>query len=140
MEHHEGARMRDQQQPEPIPVVEKCCGECLFSNNRLVSETEAARMVERIQQDGSYFECHKVSVHRGDVLHDEKWGDDHAAAVEAARKVQGCCHAYYKKFLAGKQAKFVALPDVVSDPAFLHAPAWAMDQNNRDEQDELDAP
>lgn len=45
-----------------LRVCEKRCNECLFSNNKIVSDERKLNLLEQCARTGRYFLCHK---HRG---------------------------------------------------------------------------
>jgi hypothetical protein len=43
-------------------VCEKQCDQCLFSNNKIVSDKRKANLLREIAQEQSYFNCHKATI------------------------------------------------------------------------------
>jgi hypothetical protein len=43
-------------------VASKCCGQCLFSPNKIVSDRRKTNLLKEIIQEQSYFVCHKASI------------------------------------------------------------------------------
>ena len=46
-------------------VYEKRCHECLFSNNKIVSEKRKQQLLASILKEDKYFICHKSSIEGG---------------------------------------------------------------------------
>lgn len=42
-------------------VMKKCCGECLFSKNKIVSESRKKSLLSDIKRNQGFFECHKAT-------------------------------------------------------------------------------
>lgn len=45
-----------------ISVKKKCCNQCLYGKNKIVSDDRKAQLLEEIKQDDSFFICHKASI------------------------------------------------------------------------------
>lgn len=43
-------------------VASKCCNQCLFSENKIVSDRRKVSLLKEIIQKQSYFECHKATM------------------------------------------------------------------------------
>ncbi|GAB7057393.1 hypothetical protein JCM16163A_41420 [Paenibacillus sp. YK5] len=43
-------------------VSSKCCNQCLFSENKIVSDRRKVSLLKEIIQEQSYFECHKATM------------------------------------------------------------------------------
>ena len=56
-------------------VQKKCCGQCLFSKNKIVSDERKAEILSDCKENNNHFECHKATI--------------------AGKKAT--CHAFYKK-------------------------------------------
>lgn len=57
-------------------VASKCCNQCLFSPNKIVSDRRKASLLKEIVQEQSFFECHKSTMNGGGT----------------------CCRGFYEKF------------------------------------------
>ena len=58
-----------------LQVTDKCCGQCLFSKNKIVSDKRKAQILKKTAQDQSYFVCHKATIEGKDI----------------------CCRGFYEK-------------------------------------------
>lgn len=56
-------------------VQKKCCGQCLFSKNKIVSDDRKAEILKDCKENNNHFECHKATI--------------------AGKKAT--CHAFYKQ-------------------------------------------
>lgn len=45
-----------------LEVKKKCCNQCLFSKNKIVSEERKQGLLKEIESEDSYFVCHKASI------------------------------------------------------------------------------
>ena len=43
-------------------VTSKCCTQCLFSENKIVSESRKKKLLKEIAREQSYFVCHKATI------------------------------------------------------------------------------
>jgi hypothetical protein len=43
-------------------VCEKQCDQCLFSENKIVSNKRRTQLLQDIAKEQSYFECHKATI------------------------------------------------------------------------------
>lgn len=57
-------------------VYNKCCGNCLLSDNRIVSEQRKDEIIAGCVKEGTHFVCHKASIQGEDV----------------------CCTAFYNQY------------------------------------------
>jgi hypothetical protein len=48
-------------------VTEKRCNECLFSQNKIVSDERRRQVLAECEQNDSHFICHKSSMNGSDV-------------------------------------------------------------------------
>lgn len=48
-------------------VADKCCNECLFSPNKIVSDARKMSVLRGCMQNDSHFVCHKASIKGADV-------------------------------------------------------------------------
>ena len=51
-----------------MKVKKKCCGQCLFSKNKIVSDTRKKNILSDCQRDDSHFVCHKATIEDKDVV------------------------------------------------------------------------
>lgn len=45
-----------------LEVCEKQCDQCLFSNNKIVSDSRKKSLLKKIIKEQSMFECHKATI------------------------------------------------------------------------------
>lgn len=45
-----------------LKVLKKCCGECLFTKNKIVSDKRREQLLKEIEAKDSHFICHKASM------------------------------------------------------------------------------
>ena len=43
-------------------VKKKCCGQCLFSKNKIVSDTRKANILKGCVTNDNHFTCHKATI------------------------------------------------------------------------------
>jgi len=60
-------------------VKKKCCGQCLFGKNKIVSDDRKDQLLEECKQTDSHFICHEGTIAREDI----------------------CCKAFYDKHDTG---------------------------------------
>ncbi len=58
-----------------MKVSDKCCGQCLMSKNKIVSESRKNQIIKDAVATQSYFVCHKATINGDDV----------------------CCRGFYEK-------------------------------------------
>lgn len=80
-----------------MQVMEKQCDECLFSNNRIVSESRKKELLEKCNRTGRAFDCHKATLLKQQIVCRAFFDGNHSLAVRLA-KLLGC-------------AEFVTLPE-----------------------------
>ena len=56
-------------------VQERCCNQCLFTKNKIVSDERRAEILEDCEKNNSHFMCHKATIKGLNVT----------------------CHAFYKQ-------------------------------------------
>lgn len=62
-----------------MEIADKCCSQCLFSKNKIVSEQRKTQILKEIKKEQSFFVCHKSSAEGGQVCcrgFYEKMGDE----------------------------------------------------------------
>jgi hypothetical protein len=47
---------------KPVKVMAKCCDQCLFGKNKLVSHTRRKQIIDKCSRTGRTFECHKATI------------------------------------------------------------------------------
>ncbi|MBE8232383.1 MAG: hypothetical protein HAW67_01515 [Endozoicomonadaceae bacterium] len=57
-------------------VQNKCCGQCLFSKNKIVSDERKAEILKICKENNNHFQCHKATI----------------------KGVEGTCRAFYDKY------------------------------------------
>lgn len=45
-----------------MEVKKKCCGQCLFSKNKIVSDERKENLLSDIKREDTHFICHKASI------------------------------------------------------------------------------
>lgn len=58
-----------------LKVYNSCCGNCLFSSDRIVSADRAKKIEKEVLEKDTYFICHVATMEQKDIM----------------------CHAFYKK-------------------------------------------
>ena len=48
-------------------VKKECCGQCLFSNSKIVSDDCKKDILEDCENNDSHFICHKASINSKDI-------------------------------------------------------------------------
>ena len=48
-------------------VKKKCCGQCLFSKNKIVSETRKSNILSDCARNDNHFTCHKATIENEDI-------------------------------------------------------------------------
>jgi len=48
-------------------VKKKCCGQCLFGANKIVSDERKESILDSCSEDDSHFICHKATIENKDV-------------------------------------------------------------------------
>lgn len=51
-----------------LKVKEKCCNQCLFSKNKIVSDERKEELLEEIEGKDTYFICHKASIEGKEIV------------------------------------------------------------------------
>lgn len=51
-----------------LKVIKKCCGQCLFSKNKIVSDERKADLLSDIESNDSHFICHKATIKNKEVV------------------------------------------------------------------------
>ena len=51
-----------------LQVKKKCCGQCLFSKNKIVSEARKKSLLKEIQKDDTHFICHKATIEKKEIV------------------------------------------------------------------------
>ena len=51
-----------------LQVKKKCCGQCLFSKNKIVSDERKKRLLEEIQKEDTQFFCHKATMEKKEIV------------------------------------------------------------------------
>ena len=46
-----------------LKVKKKCCGQCLFSKNKIVSDKRKDQLLNEIEMEDGHFICHKSNDH-----------------------------------------------------------------------------
>lgn len=78
-----------------MKVSDKCCGQCLFSKNKIVSDRRKESLLKEIVQTQSYFVCHKSSQSGGDV----------------------CCRGFYEKL--GEHSQMIRIAERLNCVKFV---------------------
>lgn len=50
-----------------MKVKSKCCGQCLFSKNKIVSDTRKADILKGCATNDNHFICHKATINNEDI-------------------------------------------------------------------------
>ena len=45
-----------------LKVMKKCCNQCLFTKNKIVSDERKAQLLRDCKRDDHFFICHKASL------------------------------------------------------------------------------
>ena len=48
-------------------VKKKCCGQCLFSKNKIVSDSRKANILKGCAANDNHFTCHKATIENEDI-------------------------------------------------------------------------
>ena len=48
-------------------VKKKCCNQCLYSKNKIVSDTRKKQLLKGVQREDRHFTCHKATIEGKDV-------------------------------------------------------------------------
>lgn len=51
-----------------MEVKKKCCGQCLFSKNKIVSDERKAQLLSDIEKSDAHFTCHKATIDNKDIV------------------------------------------------------------------------
>ncbi|AEH21824.1 VHS1011 protein [Vibrio phage 1] len=51
-----------------LKVAKKCCGQCLFSSKRIVSEKRKEDIIAGCEKRDTYFVCHKATINKENVV------------------------------------------------------------------------
>ena len=51
-----------------LQVKKKCCGQCLFSKNKIVSEARKKSLLKDIENNDTHFICHKATIEKKEVV------------------------------------------------------------------------
>ena len=49
-----------------LEVKKKCCGQCLFGKNKIVSDSRKKSLLEDLERNDSHFTCHKATIENKD--------------------------------------------------------------------------
>lgn len=61
--------------PSVLRVMTKRCNECLYSNNRIISDERASALLAHCAETESHFICHKASSSGVDVMCRGHWDE-----------------------------------------------------------------
>jgi hypothetical protein len=76
-------------------VSDKCCDQCLFSPNKIVSEKRKESLLKKITKEQSYFVCHKATI-KGE---------------------ETCCRGFYEKL--GAQSQMIRIAERLGEVEFI---------------------
>ena len=48
-------------------VKKECCGQCLFSENKIVSNKRRQNILSDCRQNDNHFTCHKATIEKEDI-------------------------------------------------------------------------
>ena len=51
-----------------LQVTKKCCGECLFGKNKIVSDERKKILLREIEREDTHFICHKATIKNKEVV------------------------------------------------------------------------
>lgn len=51
-----------------LQVTKKCCGQCLFGKNKIVSDKRKQQLLNDIERKDSHFICHKATIKNKEVV------------------------------------------------------------------------
>ena len=51
-----------------LKVMDKCCGQCLYSKNKIVSSKRKREILEGCKRSDTHFSCHKSTIVGEDVV------------------------------------------------------------------------
>lgn len=51
-----------------LEVKKKCCNQCLFSKNKIVSDERKKEIITGCLQEDSHFVCHKATIENKEVV------------------------------------------------------------------------
>ncbi len=51
-----------------MKISNKCCGQCLFSKNKIVSDDRKEQLLDKIKDEDSHFICHKATIANQDIV------------------------------------------------------------------------
>lgn len=65
-------------------VANKCCDQCLMSDNKIVSDKRKEELLDSIMHEESHFVCHKATINGEDVCC-RGWFEEHGRDVNKIR-------------------------------------------------------
>ena len=51
-----------------LQVTKKCCGQCLFGKNKIVSDKRKQQLLNDIERKDTHFICHKATIKNKEVV------------------------------------------------------------------------
>lgn len=51
-----------------MKVAKKCCGQCLFTSKKIVSDERKDQLLKDCVKDDAHFICHKATIKNDDVV------------------------------------------------------------------------
>lgn len=51
-----------------MQVKKKCCGQCLFGKNKIVSDQRKRDLLSSIEKSDAHFTCHKATIENKDIV------------------------------------------------------------------------
>ena len=61
-------------------VQKKCCGQCLFTKNKVVTDERKSQILDDCKTNNNFFECHKGTIKNQHVMcrgfFDKNWNGD----------------------------------------------------------------
>ena len=51
-----------------MKVMDKCCGQCLYSKNKIVSSERKRQIISNCKSEDTHFTCHKATILGEDVV------------------------------------------------------------------------
>lgn len=71
-----------------MKVMEKRCDQCLFSSNRIVSESRMKELLDQCNRTGGAFECHKATIKGQRAICRAFYDENASLAVRLAKMLE----------------------------------------------------
>lgn len=70
-----------------LKVAKKCCGQCLFTSKKIVSDERKASILEDCVRNDTHFVCHKASMKGEDVVCRGFFGNHDSSMIRIAGRL-----------------------------------------------------